>query len=366
MRVLMTTDTVGGVWTFTQELATGLLDLGCAVALVSLGREPSAEQAAWARGMVKQSKNFQFSSSPAALEWMQGNEAAYSQAAPLLLSFAETFSADVLHSNQFCFGALPLALPKIVTAHSDVLTWSDSCRTAPLEETPWLQRYRTLVSKGLDSADAVVAPTRWMLDALGQHFALPRERHAIPNGRTLQVPAGKPRKLQAITAGRLWDEAKGIATLRDVRSPMPLLVAGELESESSHAPNLVGEAKLVGALPQAELLQLFTESPIYICTSRYEPFGLAPLEAALCGCAVVANDLPSLREVWESSALYFTDSASLSKILHKLHGDPDLLRQAQGRSQSRAKSFTREAMAQAYFNLYQSLKQSTAELADVA
>ena len=33
MRILMTTDTVGGVWTFTQELAGGLLEQGCAVAL---------------------------------------------------------------------------------------------------------------------------------------------------------------------------------------------------------------------------------------------------------------------------------------------------------------------------------------------
>jgi len=37
----------------------------------------------------------------------------------------------------------------------------------------------------------------------------------------------------------------------------------------------------------------------------YEPFGLAPLEAALSRCAIVANDIPSLREVWGSAAMYF-------------------------------------------------------------
>ena len=41
MRILMTTDTVGGVWSFTKELSRGLLENGCEVALVSLGRMPT-------------------------------------------------------------------------------------------------------------------------------------------------------------------------------------------------------------------------------------------------------------------------------------------------------------------------------------
>ncbi len=45
MRILMTTDTVGGVWTFTSELTEQLLQRGHEVYLVSFGREPSPEQA---------------------------------------------------------------------------------------------------------------------------------------------------------------------------------------------------------------------------------------------------------------------------------------------------------------------------------
>src|SRR6187551_985014 len=52
MRILITTDTVGGVWTFTQELAAGLLRSGCAVALVSLGRPPSDTQRSWCHGLT--------------------------------------------------------------------------------------------------------------------------------------------------------------------------------------------------------------------------------------------------------------------------------------------------------------------------
>ena len=56
---------------------------------------------------------------------------------------------------------------------------------------------------------------------------------------------------------------------------------------------------------QPGLHQHFRQSAIYLCASRYEPFGLAPLEAALCGCALVLRDLPSLREIWGNSALFF-------------------------------------------------------------
>ena len=45
MRMLITTDTVGGVWTLRKSLHWELLNDGCAVALVSLGRLPSSAQA---------------------------------------------------------------------------------------------------------------------------------------------------------------------------------------------------------------------------------------------------------------------------------------------------------------------------------
>ena len=44
---------------------------------------------------------------------------------------------------------------------------------------------------------------------------------------------------------------------------------------------------------EAELMALLARSSIYIATSIYEPFGIAPLEAALCGCAVIANGIPT-------------------------------------------------------------------------
>lgn len=350
MRVLITTDVVGGVWQFTHELAKGLLKEGSPVALVSLGGDPTPEQRQQCAQLTSdyRSDNFLYQSASVPLEWMRQNERAYHDAAPLLLRVAKEFGVDVLHANQFCFGALPLEIPKIITAHSDVLSWAEACRHEPLENSPWLRQYCRLVAEGLDGAAAVIAPTQWMLTALRRNFVVRNPCAVVANGRTLPSANQANRQLRAITAGRLWDEAKDIRILSQVRSPCPLYVAGDAEHEGSRAAVHLASVTLLGRLSEDELLQFFRASAIYICTSRYEPFGLAPLEAALCGCAVLARDIPSLREVWQDGAVYFPDARTLSALLDQLVKDAGSLEVAQHRSRQRAEFFTAERMAAAY------------------
>ena len=350
MRVLITTDVVGGVWQFAHELAAGFLRDGAAVALVSFGGDPTPEHVRQCALLQAEcgAAEFLFEISSVPLEWMRQNEGAYHDAAPLLIRIAKEFNADVFHSNQFCFGALPLEIPKIVTAHSDALGWAEACRDEPLENSPWLRQYRRLVGDGLNGATAVIAPTRWMLNALKRNFPVRVRCGVIPNGRTVAPASETNRQLRAVTAGRLWDEAKDIGMLGDVTSEMPLYVAGETQHEGSRAPNHLGSVSLLGRIPEGALMDFFRESAIYMCTSRYEPFGLAPLEAALCGCALLARDIPSLREVWEDGARYFSDARTLSTLLDELANDPDALRAAQHGSQKRAQWFTAERMVASY------------------
>ncbi len=187
MRVLMTTDTVGGVWTFTRVFATELLQRGHSVALVSFGRAPLRSQQAWCDSNLERFGHlFTYTPVEAPLEWMEDNEQAYEAGAALLVSIGCEFAADLLLTSQYCFAALPLLIPKIVIAHSDVLSWARACRGSALPATGWLEQYVALVSAGLRAADAVVAPTAWMLSALTENFTLPARAVVIPNGRTLQ------------------------------------------------------------------------------------------------------------------------------------------------------------------------------------
>jgi glycosyltransferase involved in cell wall biosynthesis len=205
-----------------------------------------------------------------------------------------------------------------------------------------------------------------MLGAFLENFSVSCPTYVVANGRSVKLKRMNPdRKLQAVTAGRLWDEAKNLKMLAGVHFPFPLLVAGEPAYQSSTLPGLPGGTAL-GLLAENELLTLFRDSAIYLCTSLYEPFGLAPLEAALCGCAVLANDIPSLREVWDSGALYFRDAADLSSLLAELARDPVQLRAAQYRSWRRARRYTARHMTEEYVAIYQAMLANFGASAHVA
>jgi glycosyltransferase involved in cell wall biosynthesis len=352
MRVLLTTDVVGGVWQFTKELATGLLEKDCSVALVSFGGTPSVSQRDWC-ALINSTYGvrFRFDWLPVPLEWMEDNDLAYPEAAARLMRIAKEFHPELLHSNQFCFGAVPIDCPKVITAHSDVLSWAEACRNEALEDSLWLRQYLRLVTNGLQAATLLVAPTRWMLDAFARHHRSRVRGVVIHNGRSIPRIRSVDRQMRALTAGRLWDEAKDVRMLEQVSSPMPLLVAGDTRLGSTQR-SLPQDVTWLGPLSEIELLRYMEDSAVYICTSRYEPFGLAPLEAALCGCALLVRDIPSLREVWGEDALYFTDKTSLSDLLQTLFADPDMLAAAGKRSERRARRYTPARMVDEYYKHY--------------
>lgn len=357
MRILLTTDTFGNVWRFTSALCAELLQRGHEVALVSFGRQPNHEQQAWTALQNKVfGEAFQFVASNAPLEWMHDNEFVLKQGAGVLHHVARDFRPDLLHSSQFCYGAVRLDVPKLITAHTDVFSWVEACRGSKLEQSRWLRQYRALVTQGLSGANAVVSPTRWMAASLSRHHKALPSSYVIRHGRSLSTPPELHlRTMQAVTIGKLWDETKNIRMLQDVVSPIPIYVVGERKHGHAVAPRQIGKAILLGTQQESELLSLYARSTIYIDTSIYEPSALQPLDAALCGCAVVANDIPSVREMWGDAALYFRGARELSSVLQRLNRNSAELAEMQSRAYQRATELTPQRMADGYEEIYQML-----------
>ena len=109
---------------------------------------------------------------------------------------------------------------------------------------------------------------------------------------------------------------------------------------------------------EGQLRQLYGRAAIYAATSRYEPFGLAPVEAALSRCAIVANDIPSFRELWGDDAVYFqrSDAPSLMSEIEKLATDSKLRVEYGNRAYQRAlRRYNSDRMAEDYLTLYHAL-----------
>lgn len=355
MTVLMTADTVGGVFTYALELAGVLGRRNVQVALATKGGVLGADQWDEARRVP----GLEIFESADRLEWMDDPWEDVARSSRWLLELADRLRPEIVHLNDYAHGALPFDAPKVVVGHSCVRSWFEAVRgEAP---PPSFDRYRREVALGLAAADAVVAPTRWMLSALERHYgALPRAR-VIPNGRSAaRFPPGQKEPM-ILCAGRLWDAAKNVALLDQVAADLawPVLLAGEQAhpgGEGGAAPR-PRRARLLGRLSSDALACFFARASVYALPARYEPFGLSALEAGLAGCALVLGDIPSLRETWEGAAVFVDpDSpAMLRAVLRGLISRPEMVATLGERARARALAFSPERMGDECLALYHEL-----------
>lgn len=356
MHVLITADTIGGVWTYTQELVCGLLDRGHRVTLVSFGRLPTPAQTRWMRGA-----NLAFYPTHFPLEWMQHSEEGIEQSTKYLAEIVRITRPEVLHFSQYCYGALNCGMPKIVVAHSDVVSWWQSTHESECEvpRTRWFEWYIALVSSSLLGAERVVAPSEWMLKSLQQNYSAPTPARVIYNGRKESKFGSAGRKSDCVlSVGRLWDEAKQIKLLLARKQCVPVRIAGSSkhpDNASAAEPPHVDNVQICGEQDEAQLRTLYSDSACYAATSRYEPFGLAPVEAALSRCALIANDLPVFHELWGDSAFYFkrNDPDALAEAVRIAFEDSRLRSRCADLAFERARArFSSERMVSEYEQLY--------------
>jgi glycogen synthase len=351
-RILMTADTIGGVWTYALELVRALGPYGIEVTLATMGSGLSRDQA----GAAGSISNLEVIESSFKLEWMQEPWRDVDLASDWLLDIAERKQPDLVHLNGYAHAALPWQRPVLVVGHSCVLSWWAAVRK---ENAPAAcDQYREAVTQGLQAADLVVAPSQAMLDSLREYYGLPRAGLVIPNGRKPALFKSRSKEKFILCAGRLWDEAKNAAALAHIASelPWPVCLAGE-EQHPDGAASRHKKVQMLGRLPTCEIASWFARAPIYALPAHYEPFGLSALEAGLSGCALVLGDIPSLREVWGEAALFVPpdDHEALKASLRQLIADPTRLNQFATRARARALEFTPRRMAESYLSAYSGL-----------
>jgi glycosyltransferase involved in cell wall biosynthesis len=198
-----------------------------------------------------------------------------------------------------------------------------------------------------------------MLAALHTHYGDFRAAPAIYNGRRLRGIPPLAKQPYILTAGRVWDEAKNIVALAQVAPQLswPVFVAGE-EHHPEGGTAHFDTVQRLGKLAPDELALWLGEAAIFALPARYEPFGLAVLEAGLAGCALVLGDIPSLREVWDGAACFVPPAQpdALVEELEHLIGDMWWRELMAQRARARALRYTPARMAQAYTTLYAQLK----------
>lgn len=120
---------------------------------------------------------------------------------------------------------------------------------------------------------------------------------------------------------------------------------------------LRGTVRTLGYVPHALVPPLMRAATLLAYPSHYEGFGLCPLQAAACGTAVLASDIPPLRETLHDAAL-FADPRSPEAIAHGLRllvEDDSLRALVAQRGRARAAQFTWERCADQTLGIYREL-----------
>jgi len=238
-------------------------------------------------------------------------------------------------------GTLPLALriPSVATLHDF------SSLTMPLRH-----RFKTMLSfnlfigRSLQMATRIAAVSRVVAEEAVRWFGVSRGRiEIVPNGvddfftpdgdegdYVLFVGTIEPRKgLDDLLA--VWDS---------LPAPRPRLVlCGDAGWGNVPLPR---DAEVTGYVDRTRLRELYRHARAFVYPSRYEGFGIPPLEAMACGAPVIATRTGAIPEYAEGAALLIDpgDRAALRDALVRLLGDSALRRELRSGGPERARTCT--------------------------
>lgn len=354
-RLLLTTDAVGGVWTYSLDLARALAAAEDMVVLLAvLGPGPSPEQLTEAAAVP----GLQVIETGLPLDWTAGSERDVRDAGEMLAALAEQAGAELVQLHTPALATANYPVPVVSVIHSCVGTWWSAVHGGA--ELPDDLAWRAaLVCEGLERSDAVVAPSAAFATAVQRTYGLPRAPIAVENGRLAQLSRweGAPAD-SVLTAGRLWDAGKNVATFDRAAalSRLPFRAAGPLTGPDGSEVRL-SHAQPLGHLPATDLSAMLAERPMFVSLALYEPFGLAVLEAAQAGCVLVLADRPVFRELWDGAARFVDplDEHSVAAAVDTLAASPSDRIKLGRAAQKRSQFFTPERTASAMLDLYRSL-----------
>lgn len=346
----MTTDAVGGVFFYTTTLVRALCAAGHSVTLVVQG--PAANESK--RAALREIDGVDIVETDLDVEWRDADGRDTARAHRELLRIADRVRPDVVHLNGYREALAGFAAPVVITAHSCVGTWWRACRGGEPDAT-W-DRYTRDVQAGLNAADAWIAPSRTFCGMIEELYA-PRTRgDVVHNGIAPLVP-GTSERAVAFSVGRMWDEAKDLATLVRAAEKVscPVEIAGPLQAPGGGDLPESGAAPCLGEVAYPDVLRRMADAAVFVSSAVYEPFGLSVLEAAASGCALVLADIPSFRELWDDAALFFAprDAADLARQINRLIGDDRLRANLRARAIERAGRYDAARTVQGTCDVYE-------------
>ncbi len=163
-----------------------------------------------------------------------------------------------------------------------------------------------------------------------------------------------------------YDPRKGLETLlkvfirlhKEKNLKSKLVLTGSKNYYSPSFKSLVDEGVELGVVvekgyvTEEELSYLYSNAMALIYPSKYEGFGLPPLEAMSLGCPVVTTRFTSIPEVCGEAACYIDvdDEFDFARVLVKLENDDKLREELEKKGRIQASKFSWSSSAEIFLN----------------
>ncbi|MFK4805856.1 glycosyltransferase family 4 protein [Microbacterium sp. ZW CA_36] len=271
---------------------------------------------------------------------------------------ARTHGAALVHCPAN-FGPLRSRVPVVLTIH-DLLAF----RHPEYVPGPYARVLRTMIRRAARAARRVLTVSGASRDDIVRFLGVPPGCIDVtPLAGSAQAPVDSgerpARRDDLLLAVGNRMPHKGFETLLDALARIapderPTLVITGSHGEDPLAPivkrlGLETSVKLRGWLSREELDELYAQATALVFPTRFEGFGLPPLEAMARGCPVIASDIPVVHEIAGDAAVYVdpADAEAIAAAIRALRDSPAQRARMADAGLARAANFSWDATARA-------------------
>lgn len=225
----------------------------------------------------------------------------------------------------------------VVTIHDLILTKFPSKRASTLSPLAYKIKYyfyQIIIKNALRKSEKIIAVSQFTKDDIVDQFKIDPEKIVVTyEGVSKKITATSSLDKDSILAkysvskpfimyvGNAYPHKnlEGLidefASLKNEYQNLQLVLVGGEDYFYKRLKKKVKEANIskivfTGFIPDDELAVLYKQAKAYIFPSKFEGFGLPPLEAMAQGCAVISSSKTCLPEVLGEAAIYFNPDKS--------------------------------------------------------